>query len=76
MSRFIKLSNCLINVRHVRTILYNEPNKYVIKLSINAANGWMLFGSGNFTTYNEVVHVCKEKDPEDYNIIKKWILEN
>lgn len=76
MSRFIKLTNCLINVRDVRTILYNEPNKYVINFSYNAMNGIVLFGSGNFTTYNEVVHVCKEKDPEDYNIIKKWILEN
>ena len=76
MSRFIKLTNCIINVRHVRNILYNEPNKYVINFSYNKMNGFILVGSGNFTTHNEVVHVCKEKNPEDYNIVKKWILEN
>jgi hypothetical protein len=35
-------------------------------------SGFMLFSSGSLDTRSDI-HVCKKRDPQDYNVISNWI---
>ena len=72
MSKFIKFSTLLINTSKIRTIEMTN-NKYIITLSINKLDGFMLFTNGYFTSINDKYEICKKTYPEDYKILTEWI---
>ena len=76
MSRFLKLTDCLINVNHIRYINFNKPKEYKIDLAANWFNGVWLLGSGNINCLSYEIIVCEKKHPEDYKIVTEWINKN
>lgn len=75
MSRFIYLSKRIINTYHIEQILINE-NKYKIYFGNHYFNGYIFCGSGTFNSIDNFITVCKEKDPVDYEIVRKWTYNN
>ena len=78
MSRFIKLSNKIINTVYIENIsFYTNPNKYYIQMKNSVSNpfGFFIAGTGWISSgySNSSVTICSEADPEDYKIISKWI---
>jgi hypothetical protein len=76
MSKFIKLTNMLLNTNTIHKISI-MPTKYYIHIlgKYPQGEGLVLFGCGGFNlnSYEEQVEVCKEKDPVNYQIISDWI---
>jgi len=72
MSRFLKLSKCVINTQLIRYILI-KPTKYAFKLMSGSVQGYWMFGSGSISTDNPYIIVCEKEDPEDFKIVSKWI---
>ncbi len=81
MTRFIKLTNMLLNTNNINKILI-RPDKYFIYIISYKFDGflWLIAGSGlgNFTSHNDTteIEICKTKDPIDYNIVSEWINKN
>jgi hypothetical protein len=79
MSKFIKISNLLLNTNYITKIVI-QPNKYYIHIANKKVDGfsWNLagFGIGTISSYNSEVEICKTKDLTDYNIISDWISKN
>jgi len=74
MSHFLKLSNVLINTRHIITV---NAFKGQYKIKINAEypdiNGFWICGTG-FKKYAGTQIVVDEKeDPKDYERVTEWI---
>jgi hypothetical protein len=76
MSRFLKLTGCMINVSNIRYILLDKPKVYNIKMTTNYFNGFILFGSGFIHSDNLEVTVCEKENPEDYKTVTEWINKN
>ena len=76
MSRFLKLTDCMINVNHIRYIVFNKPNEYKIDLAVNWFKGFWMLGSGSVSCENYEVTVCEKEHPEDYKIVTEWINKN
>jgi hypothetical protein len=76
MSRFIRLTNVLLNTRTIHQINI-ESDRYVIHVISNHVDGfhWSLAGSGfgNLSTFASKVEVCKTNNPTDYKIVSDWI---
>ena len=76
MSKFIKLTNFIININHIHSILI-KPNKYYIHLTSNKFDGfkWDVggFGIGTITSHNSEIEVCETKHSSDYKIVSDWI---
>ena len=72
MSNFIKFRNLLINTSKIRTIEMKN-NTYIITLSSNTLDGFMLFTSGYFKSINDKYEICEKKYPEEYKILTDWI---
>ena len=78
MTKFIKLTNMLLNTKYIHTISI-KPNKYYIHhvQGINLGGYiWLLCGSGGgliSTNNNTEIEVCETKHPTDYKIISDWI---
>ena len=76
MSKFIKLSNLLLNTNSIHSINMVQ-NKYFIRLSNNNIKGhWYClfgFGYGKMEEYTHDIEVCKLKNPMDYEIITEWV---
>jgi hypothetical protein len=81
MTRFIKLTNMLLNTNNINKILI-KPNKYFIYVADKKFDGfvWLIGGSGmgNFTTCNNTteIEICETKDPIDYKMVSEWIDKN
>jgi hypothetical protein len=79
MSKFIKLSNFIININHIHSIAI-KPNKYSIHLVSNKFDGFKwdvgVFGLGNITSHNYEIEVCETKNSSDYKILSEWIDNN
>ena len=73
MSRFLKLTNFLVNVNQIRLIEIT-PDKYKISLIGSELKGFFMFGSGGFNSVNDVIDVCKKEDIADYKIVSDWLL--
>ncbi len=73
MSRFLKLTDCLINVNHIRYINFNKPKEYKIDLAATWFDGFWLLGSGSINCRSYEITVCEKKHPEDYKIVTEWI---
>ena len=72
MSNFIKFSSVILNTSKIKAIEMNN-NKYIITLTTNTLDGFMLFTSGYFKSINDQVEICKQQHPEDYKILTDWI---
>lgn len=79
MSRFIKLTNKIINIAHIEKIIFssNPDKQYYIQFAhsntsyfgfILAGTGWI---TGNSPDNNIIIY--EEKNPEDYKKIEEWI---
>ena len=75
MSRFLKLTDAIINVNHIRLIQL-KSNKYKIQLATNYFDGFWLLGSGSIKSNSYEVTVCEKEHPEDYKLVTKWINKN
>lgn len=76
MSRFIKLTNIVLNTDYVRKITI-QPKIYTIHLVSRDIFGHTLlcFGSGYgmvSSNYGEV-EVCETNHPTDYKIVTEWL---
>ena len=74
MSRFLKLSKCVINTQLIRYVLI-EPTKYEFKLMSGTLSGAWLMGSGSISTDNSQVIVCEKESPGDFKSVTEWIKE-
>ena len=74
MSRFLKLSKCVINTQLIRYVLI-EPTKYEFKLMSGELSGAWMFGSGSVSTDNSHLVICKKKAPEDFKTVSEWVEE-
>jgi hypothetical protein len=79
MSKFIKLTNFLLNTNDIHKIVI-QPNKYYIHIVGKNIDGfnWTIawFGLGNISSYTSEIEVCKTKHLIDYNIVSDWIHKN
>ena len=79
MSKFIKLTNYLLNTNDIHKIVI-QPNKYYIHIVSKKIDGfnWNIgyFGLGNISSYTYEVEVCKTKHSIDYEIVSDWIRKN
>ena len=74
MSRFLKLSKCVINTQLIRYVLI-ESTKYEFKLMSGTLSGVWMFGSGSVLTDNSHVIVCEKDSPDDFKSATEWIKE-
>lgn len=76
MSKFIKLTNCIVNVNYIQSIVI-KPNKYHINLASNQFDGssWNVagFGMGTISSYHYEIEVCETKHSSDYKTVSHWI---
>jgi len=72
MSRFIRLTNLIINTHNITTIK-NSHSKYIISLKQYNIEGSTVFGCGGINTIDEKITICEKKDESDYVKIKHWI---
>ena len=79
MSKFLKLTNFLINTNDIHKIVI-QPNKYCIHIVSKKLDGfnWGIggFGIGYIYSYTSEVEVCETKHSTDYKIVTDWIDKN
>ena len=73
MSRFLRLTNYLINVNQIRRIDI-KSNEYKIHLIPSELSGFILAGSGTFESEGECYTVSQKDHNTDYKIVSDWIL--
>ena len=73
MSRFIKLTNLIINTTKIIKIEI-VPVKYIVYMNYHY-EGVTIFGSGSLQSYQDKIEICKSKHPYDYQIVSDWILK-
>lgn len=72
MSRFLKLTNTIINKNVIQHIEI-QKDKFIIHLMSNNTTGFCIVGSGRFDSLNTTLDICKTKQWNDYNIVAHWI---
>lgn len=72
MSRFLKLTNIIINKNVIHHIDINK-DKFLIHLMTNKTGGFYIFGAGEYKSYNTEVKICKTKFLSDYKTVTDWI---
>jgi hypothetical protein len=80
MSRFIKLTNFILNANNIHKISI-KPNKYYIYIINNKFDGfsWRFAGSGIgsiSTSHDEMIEICEINHSLDYKILSDWISKN
>ena len=70
---FIKLSRVIINTSKISTVQLLE-NRYIIKVASLNTSGFIVAGSGWIHSIDTVIHVCQKKDPDDYEVFTKWVI--
>jgi hypothetical protein len=76
MSKFIKLTNLIININCIQSIVI-KPNKYYILIASNKFDGskgsFSGFGFGTISSHNSEIEVCETQHSIDYKIVSDWI---
>ena len=74
MSKFIKLTNFLLNTNDIHKIVI-QPNKYYIHIVGKKIDGfnWGIGWFGNISSYTSEIEVCETKHLIDYKIVSGWI---
>jgi len=79
MSKFIKLTNLLLNTNDIHKIVI-QPNKYCFHIVSKKMDGfnWGIcgFGLGYIFSYNYEFEVCETNHSTDYKIVTDWIDKN
>jgi hypothetical protein len=79
MSKFIKLTNILLNTNDIHKIVI-KPNKYLICIFSKKYDGffWGLggVGFGSISSYTNEIEICETENSNDYKIISDWINKN
>ena len=79
MSKFIKLTNFLLNANDIHKIVI-QPNKYYIHIVSKKLDGfnWSIggFGLGYISSHTSEIEVCETKHSIDYKIVSDWIRKN
>ena len=76
MSRFLKLSNRIINPNVIHHIDI-QKDKFIIHLMTNKTDGFTLFDAGfSYVSHNTEFEVCKTKSLTDYKTVTDWIYIN
>ena len=73
-SRFLRITNFLINVNQIRRIDIN-PGAYKIHLIPSELSGFTLVGTGSFQSSAETYTATEKDNIIDYKLISDW-LEN
>jgi len=76
MSKFIKLTNVILNTSDIHKIVI-QPKKYYIHIvgKVMYGSSWSIFGSGagHITSLTSETEICETNDSADYKIISDWI---
>lgn len=72
MSSWLKVSNRLINCRHIRLIEVGN-DKITVFMQSSSLNKHLLFGGSWFYDEKDKTVCKKEENPDEYNALKKWI---
>ena len=73
MSKFLKLSNRIINTAFIKHIDYDKSiEKYSIYCGSLTSNGLFILGTGNIEPYDKYIYATKKDHPESYNTIEKY----
>jgi len=79
MSKFLKLTNFLLNINDIHKIGI-QPNKYCIHIVSKKMDGfnWSIgaFGLGNISSYTYEIEICETNNSTDYKIVTDWIDKN
>ena len=79
MSKFLKLTNFLVNTNDIHKIII-RPNKYYIYIISKKIDGfnWNFgpFGIGDISSHTSEIEVCKTNHSTDYKIVSDWISKN
>ena len=70
--RFIKIGNSLINTNAIRRVWFDEK-AFEIELNPAGTTGFLMMGSGSFHADSDHIKVIKEKHPDSYKEMEKWI---
>jgi hypothetical protein len=73
MSRFLKLTQLVINTSKIGTIEKKQNKYYVNLLEGTSLSGFLFFGSGILETKYCTIEICKEQHSIDYQIMEKWV---
>jgi hypothetical protein len=73
MTRFLKLTQLVINTSKIGTIEKKQNKYYVHMLEGTSLSGVLFFGSGTFSTTCDPIEICKEQHSGDYKIMEDWI---
>jgi hypothetical protein len=74
MSRFLKLSNRIINTAHIEHIFHNKAlEEYTLYFARSTYYSTFMFGTGSVTSVNNSIVANKEEHTESYKTIDKWI---
>jgi hypothetical protein len=76
MTRFLKLTNRIINIKYI-TQIHSYNSSFQIMINTNNLSGINIFGFGTISWQNEWIYVRedseKESDKKDYQTIKEWV---
>ncbi len=76
MSRFLVLSNIVINTAHITRIIHNKTG-YDIHFVNNEIVGRWIFASGGLWSESDILRVHNNTSPnyleKDYNAVTEWI---
>jgi len=79
MSKFLKLTNFLLNTNDIHRIVIH-PNKYCIHIASKKIDGFIWgicgFSLGNISSYTSEIEVCETNHSTDYKIVTDWIDKN
>ena len=74
MSRFLKLSNRIVNVANISYIHFDKAaEKYSLHLLTTSHSGFLMFGSGAINGDTHQIFATKKDHPESYTTIEKWV---
>ncbi len=72
MSKFIKLSNVIINSNSIYKIVI-RPKIYDIYFMKDHISGYHILSIGSISSTEYTHPVYEEREPEDYKMITEWI---
>jgi len=79
MSRFLRLTNMLLNTNDIHKIVIN-PNRYYIHIVGKKIDGYGfnigVFGMGLISSPTDYIEICETHHPIDYKIVSDWISKN
>lgn len=75
MTRFLKLSNLIINTSKIIHVRKHET-KYYIHMDNLDFRGLYIYIFGFISSDTNMITVCQTKEPRDYDIVSKWFEQN